>query len=243
MSTPLGIADDPLGLDAEQLDGGHAVRRVTPPRGGRRPSPAPRRCAAQNSPCRHCSHRVLRASSRWGPSSIAPRSPAPAATSGMVGQRGAQGRGHRRARLDRLDELEVGAVEVREHRGARPAARQRIELRGEVMEVAHVGLLGAGRREGRLPHRREVVGQLGLDRRQHHVGCVDPVLVRRMHRHRRGDCAAAGLEGVHRVGVVEVVHVECPRRTSGRGCRPPGGRGTRRRVTRPSPPRRAPATR
>ena len=122
-------------------------------------------------------------------------------------ERRAERRGHLGPSLDRFDELELRAMEMSEHREARPAARDRVELRRQVVQVGDVGIRGMRVRERRIPHRREVLRELGRDGREHDVRCVGAVFVGRVHRHRRGERARSGLEGRDRVGVVEIVHL------------------------------------
>jgi hypothetical protein len=59
-----------------------------------------------------------------------------------------------------------------DHGHVRPASGDRVVLGREVVEVEHVGVVGASGQERRLPRRRQVVGECRVDRGEHYVGGV-----------------------------------------------------------------------
>ena len=109
---------------------------------------------------------------------------------------------------------------MRDDRDVGPTPGDGIELWGEMVKVRHVGLRHPGGRERAFPHRREVVGELRRNRREHDVRRVGAVLERRGHRHRRRNRAPTREEHAERVGVVNRMHV------GAREERPPVGLGT-----------------
>ena len=73
---------------------------------------------------------------------------------------GGEGRAERprqvHARLDGLDQQQLGAVEMDDERNVRPIPADRVELGREVVEVEHVGAVGAGFAERLRPRFRQV---------------------------------------------------------------------------------------
>ena len=125
---------------------------------------------------------------------------------------------------------------------SRPVSVHGVELRGEVVEMEQVGVVGAGSPERLLPHRGQMLGELGRHRGEHHVRDSGAVFVRGMHRRRSGDRVAARLERADRVGGVEEVDVEAVEERRGVGLLPRRRRATRPRARPTSPPGPAPGS-
>ena len=71
--------------------------------------------------------------------------------------------------LDRRNHLGPGAVEVDDQRNLGPAAARGIELRGEVMEVEHIGVIGVCGAEWGGPGLDEMIGAFRQDGGEHRV--------------------------------------------------------------------------